>query len=56
VVESTNHAPMSCRASICDGARKTWDDEHRRIEYGSSPAVVHLSTVNGPVSVEEGRD
>jgi DUF4097 and DUF4098 domain-containing protein YvlB len=56
VVESTNHAPMSCRASICGSARKTWDDEHRRIEYGSSPAVVHLSTVNGPVSVEEARD
>ena len=56
VVESTNHAPMSCRASICDSARKTWDDEHRRIEYGSTPAVVRLSTVNGPVSVEDGRD
>src|SRR5438309_4362093 len=56
VVESTRHAPMSCRASICKSARKTWDDEHRRIEYGSSPAVVHLSTVNGPVSVEQARD
>jgi DUF4097 and DUF4098 domain-containing protein YvlB len=56
VVEATNHAPMSCRASICGSARKTWDDEHRRIEYGSSPAVVHLSTVNGPVSVEDRRD
>lgn len=56
VVESTNYAPMSCRASICGNARKTWDDEHRRIEYGSSPAIVHLSTVNGPVSVEDGRD
>ncbi len=55
VVESTNYAPMSCHASICGNARKTWDDEHRRIEYGSSP-VVHLSTVNGPVSVEEARD
>ncbi|HEV2196225.1 MAG TPA: hypothetical protein VGR55_11635 [Candidatus Acidoferrum sp.] len=56
VVESTNYAPMSCHASICGSARKTWDDEHRRIEFGSSPAVVHLSTVNGPVSVEDGRD
>jgi hypothetical protein len=55
VVESTNYAPMSCHASICENARKTWDDEHRRIEYGSSPAIVHLSTVNGPVSVEEAR-
>jgi hypothetical protein len=52
VVESTNYAPVSCKASICDNARKTWDDDHRRIEYGSSPAVIHLSTVNGPVSVQ----
>jgi len=56
VVESTTRAPMSCRASVCENARKTWDDEHRRIEYGATPAVVHLSTVNGPVSVEEARD
>lgn len=56
VVESTNRAPMSCHASVCENARKTWDDEHRRIEYGATPAVVHLSTVNGPVSVEESRD
>ncbi len=44
---------MSCQASICDNARKTWDDEHRRIEYGAAPAVIHLSTVNGPVSVKQ---
>ncbi len=56
VVESTNYAPVSCRASVCDSARKTWDDEHRRIEYGSAPIVLHLSTVNGPVSVEQGRE
>jgi DUF4097 and DUF4098 domain-containing protein YvlB len=56
VVETRNHAPMSCHASVCDNARKTWDDDHRRIEYGASPAVVHLSTVNGPVSVRESRD
>jgi hypothetical protein len=55
MVESTNHSPMSCRASICDNARKTWDDEHRRIEYGNAPAMIRLSTVNGPVSVEESR-
>jgi len=56
VVESTNHAPVSCQASICDSARKTWDDEHRRIEYGNAPAMIRLSTVNGPVSVEESRE
>lgn len=56
VVESTNYAPMSCHASICNSAQKTWDDHHRRIEYGAAPAVLHFSTVNGPVSVEQARD
>jgi hypothetical protein len=56
VVESKNYAPMSCKASICDNARKTWDDDHRRIEYGSAPAMIHLSTVNGPVSVQDSRE
>ena len=56
MVESTNYAPVSCKASICDNARKTWDDNHRRIEYGSAPAMIRLSTVNGPVSVRESRE
>jgi hypothetical protein len=56
VVESTNYAPVSCKASICDNARKTWDDNHRRIEYGSAPAMIRLSTVNGPVSVQDSRE
>ena len=56
VVESTNYAPVSCKASICDNARKTWDDEHRRIEYGNAPAMIRLSTVNGPVSVRDSRE
>ncbi len=56
VVESRNHSPVSCEASICENARKTWDDEHRRIEYGSAPAMIRLSTVNGPVSVQESRE
>ncbi|MGB2589671.1 MAG: hypothetical protein WBG02_14105 [Candidatus Acidiferrum sp.] len=55
VVESRNYSPMSCRASICDNARKTWDDNHRRIEFGNSPATIRLSTVNGPVSVQSSR-
>jgi DUF4097 and DUF4098 domain-containing protein YvlB len=56
VVESTNYAPVSCQAAVCDNARKTWDDQHRRIEYGAAPAVIHLSTVNGPVSVKQLRE
>src|SRR2546425_2604715 len=56
VVESRNYAPMSCQASICDNARKTWDDNNRRIEYGGGPAMIRLSTVNGPVSVRDQRE
>jgi DUF4097 and DUF4098 domain-containing protein YvlB len=52
VVESKGYSPVSCHASICGEARKTWDDDHKRIEYGSGPAVIHMSTVNGPVSVD----
>jgi hypothetical protein len=55
-VESRNYSPMSCRASICENARKTWDDNNRRIEFGSSPALIRLSTVNGPVSVQSSRE
>lgn len=55
-VESRNYSPMSCRASICDSARKTWDDNNRRIEFGGSPAMIRLSTVNGPVSVQSSRE
>lgn len=52
LVQSDGNSPMSCRASVCSEARKTWDDDHRRIEFGSGPAVIRLSTVNGPVSVK----
>ncbi len=55
-VESRNYSPMSCRASICDSARKTWDDNNRRIEFGGSPAMIRLSTVNGPVSIQTSRE
>jgi len=51
LVESNGHSPMSCHASICNDARKTWDDEHRRIEYGSGTPLIRLSTENGPISV-----
>jgi len=51
LLESNGRSPMSCHASICGDARKTWDDEHRRIEYGSGSPLIRLSTENGPVSV-----
>lgn len=54
VVESLGHGPVSCPASACRAARRTFDDDGRRIEFGDSTSepVVRLSTRNGPVSVE----
>lgn len=52
VVESDGNGPFRCRASVCSEGRKTWDDDHKRIEFGAGPAVVRVSTVNGPVAVE----
>ena len=54
VVQSEGRGPVSCRAEACRQARRTWDDDdNRRIEFGSGPTIVRLSTVNGPVSVRE---
>ena len=51
LVESRGHGPVSCSASICSEARTTWDDDRKRIEFGSGAPVIHLSSYNGPVSV-----
>ena len=56
VVETSRSGPISCHASICENARKTWDEDNRRIEYGGTPAMIHLSTVNGPVSVQSPKE
>jgi len=52
LLESEGRSPFECRASVCSEGRKTWDDEHKRIEFGSGPTLVHVSTENGPVSVD----
>jgi hypothetical protein len=51
VLESSGRGPFECRASVCSEGRKTWDEDHKRIEFGSGPTIVHVSTENGPVSV-----
>jgi Putative adhesin len=51
-VRSDGHSPMECSADACSEARKTWDDNGKKIEFGPSNPVIHLSTHNGPVSVE----
>ncbi len=56
VVESNGNSPFRCKAEACGQAQRTWDDEVRRVEIGSKPVVVRLSTENGPVSVQSSRD
>lgn len=59
VVESRGHGPVSCRAEGCERARRTWkdddwdDDTPRTIELGSGTQNVHLSTVNGPITIKD---
>ena len=52
VVESDGHGPFQCPASVCSEGRKTWEEDVKRIEFGNGPAVVRVSTANGPVSVD----
>jgi len=55
VLTSDGHAPMSCEADVCKEARKTWDDNGKKIEFGSGSPVIRISTHNGPVSVGSDR-
>lgn len=50
-VDASENSPVSCRASQCRQAARTWEHPSR-IEFGGATAVVRLSTVNGPVSIE----
>lgn len=52
VVESDGHGPFQCQAAVCSEGRKTWEEDVKRIEFGNGPAVIRVSTVNGPVSVD----
>jgi hypothetical protein len=62
VVESSGRGPFSCRAEGCaqwrarnaDDDDDAWHSERpRRIELGNGHANVHLSTVNGPVTIKD---
>lgn len=56
VVESDGNGPVTCRAEGCPEVKAhRWEQENRprRIQLGHGPSVIHLSTVNGPVSVKE---
>jgi hypothetical protein len=52
-ISSSDHSPWSCRAEACRTGNRDWDDRTRSLRIGTDPVVVRLSTVNGPVTVNE---
>jgi hypothetical protein len=56
VVETRGRGPVSCHADECANARGSWwddDDRPRRLEFGKGVENVHISTVNGPVTIRQ---
>jgi DUF4097 and DUF4098 domain-containing protein YvlB len=51
LVQTRGYSPFHC--SGCETAHKDFDDNNKSIQFGTGPAVVKLSTVNGPVSINE---
>lgn len=52
-ISSSNHSPWNCRVAACGAGKRDWDERSRTLKLGADPVVVHLSTVNGPVTVKE---
>lgn len=51
LVRTRGYSPFHC--SGCETAHKDFDDDNKSVQFGSGPTVVRLSTVNGPVSINE---
>jgi hypothetical protein len=51
-VEVAGNSPFSCEANVCEDAHGDWKSHHSRVDLGSGPTAVRISTVNGPVSIE----
>jgi hypothetical protein len=54
-ISSRGGSPWDCRASACRTGDRDWDRDSRTLRIGPDPIVVKVSTVNGPVSVDERR-
>jgi hypothetical protein len=55
-VETSGHAPLSCGAEFC---RNAWTDatsDHRVLQLNGAQDTIRVSTNNGPVSVNSGRN
>jgi len=51
LVQTRGYSPFHC--SSCETARKDFDENSKSVQFGTGPTVVRLSTVNGPVSINQ---
>jgi DUF4097 and DUF4098 domain-containing protein YvlB len=52
-ISSSQSSPWNCRAAACRSGNRDWDERARTLRIGGDPIVVRISTVNGPVTVNE---
>ena len=52
-ISSQGSSPWDCRASACRSGARDWQRNARSLRVGPEPVVVRISTVNGPVSVDD---
>jgi hypothetical protein len=53
-ISSDGRSPWNCRGVDCgdQGSDRRWNNTPRTVKIGNDPVVVRISTVNGPVSID----
>jgi hypothetical protein len=54
-IQASDHSPVNCKAPACAGAIKTLSSPSI-IQIGNGDPIVRLSTLNGPLSIQAGKD
>ncbi|CAN5722426.1 hypothetical protein BH18ACI5_BH18ACI5_06290 [soil metagenome] len=52
-ISSSRHSPWNCRVEACRGMSRDVNDGDRSVRIGVDPVTVRISTVNGPVTIED---
>lgn len=54
-VSGSEHVSFVCHGAACDHAQRTWDNGHRMLRFGNTPILIHATTVNGGIVIQEAR-